>query len=251
METIELLEQFGLSKKEGQLYLASLKAGEQTASTLAIKTGMARSTVNFIFDELIKKGLAFKNMKNNSTYYSAADPESLQLVIEQQKARTKKMENEFQDLLPQLIAMKGNSLIPKIKYYEGFDGLCRVIDYSCDEDKSVYFISSHGNMDPHVREYIEKVYIPKSKKKKNKNKMIINDSKQARDYLKRAEGVYDDVFFVDSTSIPFRLTTAVMGDTTLFVSYSSEDMSGIIIKNPLIAEHMLSIFEALKMACDK
>ena len=103
-------------------------------------------------------------------------------------------------------------------------------------------------MHPEIRDYIESVYLPKSRQHQHKNKMIINKGAFATAYLKKAEGVYDEVLQVDAAAMPFRLTTAIHGDTTLFISYDPADMTGLIIDNPLLAEHMRSVYGALRAA---
>ncbi len=242
----QFLAKIGLTDKETTLYLASLKHGPQTASILEKKTGLARSTVNFVFAELIRKGFASKTQKKNSTYYSVIKPKSIGYIIDEKKAEIKKLGSDFASILPLLASMQSNlSSVPKVRYFEGVEGLCRTVDNCCEKDETVYFISSHNNMHPKVRQHIENVYIPKSKKHDNKNKMILNDGPETEEYIEKAEGVYDEVIKVKPEEIPFKLTTAVHGNTTLLISYAPEDMSGIIIENQLIADHMKSIYKAL------
>lgn len=238
---------FGLSSKEVELYLCSLRNGSQTASTLAKKTRIARSTVNFLFGQLIQKGFASKEARENTTYFSVIEPESIEYILLQRNMESKKQLNDFKDLLPLINQLKSkNSLVPKVTYYEGLDSLYRTIEDLCEKDESVLFISSHNNMHPKVREYVEEVYLPKSKKMAHKNKMILSEGEAARSYLKKAEGVYDEVVFVDPASNPFKLTVAIHGDKVNFISYDPSDLSGVILENPLIADHMRTIFDIVK-----
>ncbi|PIQ77604.1 hypothetical protein COV82_03600 [Candidatus Peregrinibacteria bacterium CG11_big_fil_rev_8_21_14_0_20_46_8] len=242
----QFLTDLGLSEKEITVYLCSLEHGSQTASTIALKTDLARSTVNFIFGELIHKGFASKQNKENTTYYTAITPELIAFTIEQKKAAAKKLETDFKHVLPLLTSIQNTSSpLPKVMYFEGLEGLYRTIDECCKEDKSVYFISSHNNMHPKVREYIEQIYIPASKKHTHKNKMILNKGLQSANYIKKAESVYDEIIMVDPQENPFALTTAIVGNKTLLISYAPEDLSGIIIENNLIANHMRTIFKVL------
>jgi sugar-specific transcriptional regulator TrmB len=240
------LSDLGLSEKESSLYVASLKYGPQTASTLALKTKLPRSTVNFVFGELIQKGFASKQTKSNSTYYTAIQPETIQYILEERKASTKKLESDFSHILPFLKGMQGTSSpIPKVKYFEGLEGLYRTIDDSCANDETVLFISSHNNMHPEIRDYIEKTYLKKSRDHTNKNQMIVNSGPEATKYLKKAKGVYSDVAQVDPKDKPFKLTTAIYGNKTLFLSYDPEDLSATIVENQLLAEHMRTVFHSL------
>lgn len=243
----KFLEELGLSEKEIELYIVSLRQGMQTASTLAKKTGIARSSVNFLFEQLIQKGLATKETRDSTTYFSVLSPESIEYVLLQKNAVLKKQMGDFKELLPLLKGLEGKqSLSPKVTYYEGLESLFRTIDDVCNRDESVYFISSHNNMHPEIRDYVEKIYIPKSKKHANKNKMILSDGPSARTYLKKAEGIYDEVLLIDPATNPFKITLAVHGDKVDFISYDPSDLSGIVIENSLIADHMRVVFDIVK-----
>ncbi|MBT4384249.1 hypothetical protein HOD30_00710 [Candidatus Peregrinibacteria bacterium] len=246
------LSQLGLSEKEVELYICSLKSGMQTASTLAKKTGIARSTVNFIFTQLIQKGFAKKENRENTSYFSVIQPESLEYILLQKKAQANKQLSEFQNILPVLSALQNeNALLPKVTYYEGLDSLCRVIDNCCTVDETVYFITSHNNMHPAIREYIENIYIPQSRKHKNKNKMIVSEGSQIKKYLDKAKGVYDEVILVDPKDNPFSIMVAIHGNSVDFISYDENDMSGVSIQNQLIADHMKTVFDLLKAHFDR
>ncbi|MBL4694640.1 hypothetical protein JKY72_04695 [Candidatus Gracilibacteria bacterium] len=247
MDIQNFLSQLGLSEKESQVYLSSLKYGSQTASTLALKTKLPRSTVNFVFADLLHKGFASKESKSNSTYYTATPPEDIRYNLDQKKASLRKLESDFNEILPYLEGLQTSGTpMPKVRYYEGLEGLYRTIDDCCDQDETVHFISSHNNMHPKIRDYIEKIYIPRSQKHKNKNVMIINEGQSADTYLQKAAGVYKEVHKVDPQKNLFKLTTAIHGNNTLFISYAPEDLSGLIIENELIADHMRTIFDIVK-----
>jgi sugar-specific transcriptional regulator TrmB len=241
------LEELGLSVKEAELYICSLKSGPQSASTLSKKTGIARSTVNFIFKQLIQKGFAHKDNRENTTYFNVVQPESLEYVLLEKQAKAKKQLNDLHDLLPMLNGLKNqHSLASKVTYYDGLESLYRTVEDCCAKDESVYFISSHNNIHPKVRSYIERAYIPKAKKHKHKNKMILSDGPESRKYIKKAKNVYDEVIFVDPKANPFTLTIAIHGDSVDFISYDPSDLSGVIIENKLIAEQMKVLYKVIK-----
>jgi sugar-specific transcriptional regulator TrmB len=240
------LVSIGLSDKEAELYLASLKMGPQTVSTLSTKTGIARSTVSFVFGELINRGVASKQIKNHSTYFSVFPPEMLEPILLQRQAEAKKQLNDFKDFLPYLSGLQSRQLVPKVQYFQGLESLCRTVDNCCASDETVLFISSHLNMHPKIREYIEDVYIPKSRDHKNKNKVIMSDGPASREYYKKAKGVYDEAIFVPPQKNPFKLTMAIHGDSVDFISYDPSDLSGVVIENRFIADHMRAVFDIVK-----
>jgi len=241
----------GLTKKETIVYIASLKAGSQTTSTISKKTNLPRSTVNFTFGELMKKGLALKEISEKTTYYSVIQPELLRQFIAGKEAATKAQLRCLKELAPVIDKMMNNlSSTPKIKYYEGVSGLQKTIDDSAERDEESFFISGHSNMHPQIRNYIEKSYIPAIKNHNRGIKIILNDSEKARQHIekiRKARGTKpeDEVVFIDSGKWKFHLSTVVRGNKTSFVSYDPTDMTGIIIENRLIAEQMKTVFRSL------
>lgn len=242
----EFLEKLGLSKKEIKVFLVSLQCGPQTASTVSKKTGMPRSTVNFIFETLIKKGIASKSIAKNTTYFSVVQPESIEYLLLEKQASAKKQLADFREILPLLNDLNNKaSSVPKVRYFEGFDSMCRMVDETCQNDQQVLFVSGPKSMHPKLSEYIENVYVPVSKKHANKNRMIIIDSKNARDYAKSAKDAYEKMLFVQPEEMNSKLTMAIFDNKTLFASYHPDDMTGVIIENQFIADHMKGMFEML------
>ncbi len=123
------LQDLDLSPKEIELYLHSLRNGPQTASTIAKKTGIARSTVNFVFEQLIQKGFASKEVQEQTTYFTVVDPESLEYILLERSMRSKKQLSDLKDLLPHFKKLKNPSpLLPKVTYYEGLESLYRTVE---------------------------------------------------------------------------------------------------------------------------
>ena len=241
-----ILKELGLSDKEVLVFTASVKHGPQAASTIAKKTGLARSTVGFIFEELIAKGFASKQTKSNSTFYSVIDPQHLEHFVLEKIANAKKLYSDFKETLPFLLSLQNKfSSIPKVRYFEGVEGLCRMLDDFCEKDQTVLYISGHNMMHPKIREYTYETYMPISNKHANKNKIILNDGNLSRQYSKIAKDAYDEFIFVDEKVCQFTLTTAIYGNKVAFWSYDPADMSGVIIENSLIAENMRNIFNIL------
>lgn len=117
----ELLKKLGLTEQEVQVYLASLRLGEATASIISKETNIDRATTYRYLDSLISKGLISYVVKNNVKYYIAANPHKI-LEDLQEKQR------EYKNLLPQLISL---SNLPKeetkVEVYKGKDGLKTVL----------------------------------------------------------------------------------------------------------------------------
>ena len=122
------LQKSGLSKNEANLYILLFKIGTQSASILARKLDIPRTTAGFYCESLYKKGLLSKSKKANMFLYSISSSDALILFLENQKKieilRLNEQIKNAQDILPELQSFEGTSPTrPKVTFYEGVEGL--------------------------------------------------------------------------------------------------------------------------------
>ena len=79
-----LLKRLGLSEKEAQVYLASLRLGEATVTQIAHGMKMQRTTVASILDRLRERGLITQKTSKGRRVYWIEDPH---VLVEHEQAR--------------------------------------------------------------------------------------------------------------------------------------------------------------------
>ena len=92
------LREFGLSDNEITIYIALLKTGTTTANRIAEITGLKRSTTYDNLHLLMSKGLASKIIKDQVSYYTAAEPKKIVNLLEEKKQRVEKIVPELNAL---------------------------------------------------------------------------------------------------------------------------------------------------------
>jgi len=118
----EILEKIGLTRNETSVYLALLELGTTTTGPLAKKSGLHTSRVYESLGKLIQKGLASFVLKANRKYFSAAEPDALLDMLEQEK-------KEIQEILPRLkVLRKQKPAEAKSAVYEGYKGVRYIYD---------------------------------------------------------------------------------------------------------------------------
>ncbi|MFA4817709.1 MAG: helix-turn-helix domain-containing protein [Parcubacteria group bacterium] len=123
-----LLDQLNFSEKESQVYLALLEIGSGKAKEISRKTGLNRTTVYDICDELLQKGLISKYKKGAGTYLNALEPKHLLTYLdrerEEQVKSIEKQKQKVSDLLPQLISLQNIfTTKPKVQFFESEKGM--------------------------------------------------------------------------------------------------------------------------------
>lgn len=128
MDTNQLMK-LGLTKREGEAYLALLKLEEAKAGDIASHTREDRTNVYDSLKSLIKKGLVSYVMKNNKTIYRVAPPEKLKDLIEEKQ-------KILQETLPSLNEIyQSYKPKPVIEVYEGKEGIKTVLSDILKEGK--------------------------------------------------------------------------------------------------------------------
>ena len=92
------LRDAGLTEGEIKVYLSLLRLGLSTTGNIVKESGVAKSFIYKILDNLIKKGLVSYITKDKTNYYQASTPEKILEYIEikkQELDNSKKIIDDF------------------------------------------------------------------------------------------------------------------------------------------------------------
>ena len=140
-----------------------------------------------------------------------------------------------------------NSFIPEsqVSYFQGIEGIFKMVDAMLEKDTSLYMISAH-DLNPKIRNYIEKVYIPARQRMKSKCQMIVAKKKEVTDYLTHALDVYEWIGYAISRAHKLQATIIIYDNKIQFQSCNGENIGGVLIENQYLANTMLAVFMLLK-----
>ncbi|MFA6447316.1 MAG: helix-turn-helix domain-containing protein [Patescibacteria group bacterium] len=121
--TIEsVFNDLGLTKNKGLVYLSTLEINTGSVVTIAKKAGLPRTTVHEILQNLVGLGLISFVTKGRARIYTAEPPQKLKSILRDK-------ERKLDGILPELSLLVGtNSIKPKIKFYEGVEGVKAVFE---------------------------------------------------------------------------------------------------------------------------
>lgn len=239
MDIKNILEQFGLSKNQSAVYLAVLELGSATVIEIAKKARIKRTTCYDILLDLKDKGLVSETSKAKRRLFVGEDPEEIQ---KQLKAK----QQVFSEILPQLKSIYNISgTKPKIRYYEGKDGLRKVYDDTLAYPNSTILAFNSEDMPKilgmdWVTEYIgnrvannitEKEIIPKTE-------YLVKHFLAKDPQHKRISKL------IDVKKYPFSIEIDIYGHQKVALMSVKEEM-GIIIEGKEIHNTMKHIFELL------
>lgn len=120
--TIEtLFLTLGFNENERKVYLDLADVGKSTASMIAKRINIPRTTTYSILDSLEKKGLIAIEQKGNKTIFRVNQPESLLRMLKRDKEELFKRESAAKELIETIkpYFRTRNFSVPKLQFFEG------------------------------------------------------------------------------------------------------------------------------------
>ena len=140
------LVEYGLVDKEARAYLSLLEIGQATATNLAKKTGLNRSTTYVILESLKERGLVSVSADKVIQEYIAATPETLVNLAESQLKQQQAVTAKLKNIIPRLNSIKKDlKHKPLVTVYEGKSGIINAFEDSLQSKEKVVRIMSSAN----------------------------------------------------------------------------------------------------------
>lgn len=140
MTIIDTLKSLGLDEKQTKVYLACLELGTGTIHDVSQKSGIKRTSIYNFLDDLKQKGVISEVIEKNKITLVAVDPNSLVLKAEKQFEDMKK-------ILPELMGIYNlPSNKPKVRFYEGIDGIKNAYEDMVQSGEDIYGYSDYDKM---------------------------------------------------------------------------------------------------------
>ncbi len=252
-----ILQKIGLTDKDSEVYLACLELGTQPASVIAKKAGLKRPTTYLILEGLQKKGLVSEYTGSNVKYFTAVSPEYLLNYVEKKRRDLNSHQRELEQFLPQFQSLSNPySLSPKVKFYEGMDGIERVMN---DTLTSSGRLLCYSTMDawfsrPDTKEYILWYGKRRVKEKKIPLYGICTDTPASRKYLDEEyidvanENQLTHIRWLPKTIQDFSNEINIYDNKVSIACLGKNELLGVLIESESIAQTQKSIFDATWLA---
>lgn len=238
-ETLRLIKHIGLSDKAAKIYLAATELGESSVQDLSEKSGIKRTTIYYILDELLDTGVLFQARREKKIRYIAELPRNL---IQQALERLSANDSDIEDIgTPKSGVFKK----PRIYFLYGPQGFKKIWNmiFALPEKEFRIITNGKGFLDFVKEKYIIDHIIETKRNQGVKSKQIIVDSSYARTIVAkdRTENRISK-FLPSSTTLPF---TEVI--TEHFVAFISPRFDNIlfVVEHKSFAETRIQIFEEL------
>jgi HTH-type transcriptional regulator, sugar sensing transcriptional regulator len=236
MDIKQTLEQFGLEGKKADVYLAALELGSATVIQIARKAGIKRTTCYDILQDLIGMSLISETVKGKKRLFIGEDPEKIKKDLE-------KRHSLINEILPQLKSIHNVSGIkPKIRYFEGKEGLMEAYD---DALKYAGEILAFGSED--VYKVLGGNWVENYIKRRVKKAIRVRAILPSTEYLEKEIFVRDQAQLrvckaLKKEKYPFSIEVDIYGHQKVALISNKEQLA-VVIESTEIYNTLKQIFE--------
>ncbi|MFA4814966.1 MAG: helix-turn-helix domain-containing protein [Candidatus Gracilibacteria bacterium] len=234
MNLQNVLTNVGLTPKESKVYLAALELGPSPASDLALHAKLNRVTTYDVLEKLIKRKYMSRVTKNRVTYFTAVEPDMLRMDF-------RKKYLDFKDILPDLRRLHGSTYIPRIRYYEGIDGVKKVYADTLTAKTELLNYADSKSIREHWPTY-DKDYVNERVKHRIYLRGIAPLDEEGKRVVAENEKRHREIRLVKAGSFAFSNEINIYDDKISIVSFGKKEVVGIIIESSEIANTQRAIF---------
>ncbi|HSW98955.1 MAG TPA: helix-turn-helix domain-containing protein [Candidatus Saccharimonadales bacterium] len=237
--TLRRLKSLNLSSDEARIYLELLK-GPATHLKLARSTGINRSKVYRVAEQLERRSLVNVRSDDRGTFLIASDPATLEVELVTEEENIKSKRAAFETLLPMLQLIKNNDVSSFIVHtYEGEEGFKQMMWHEL-KTKEENLMFGRGSLNDIIE---NKRWIAQQRER------MIQANYKVRELINPGET--KEIFTVDShyqyreiprDVLPLDNQMVTYNDTVAIYHWRHQQKVGIEIVNVSFAETVRSMF---------
>lgn len=246
----EQLKQLGFSTKEIDVYLAILKHNKILPNDIAEYTGIKRTTVYSVINDLLKKGVITQDLASAKKYIVALPPEDLINIVKKEELKLEKKKGLVNEAVEEIKQSLANVryTVPKVRFI-GEEHLEKFLyDQSPVWNNSMKKTKSYwlGFQDHTFVEYYQKWldWYWDNAPEGTRVKLLTNQSKIEEEMKQKKYSANRTMKFLQSDE-GFSATTWVAGDYLILIFTNERPHYAIEIHNPALAQSQREIFKAL------
>lgn len=245
--SIQLL---GLSQEHAKIYIALLDLGNSSASKIAKRSGVPRTTAYDQLEDLIDVGLVSKAKSESRYEYSPAAPQTLNRMIKERVDIVQENSYSLERSLFELEALYSSksATLPRVRFFQGERGLKTALYDSLSANEllttcqgSAYRQSGLKNEPKYLMDFIAEC-----ERRNLKSREILMDTPSVREYAKKyKEDSHTQILIIPNSN------SNLIGhvDKHLYegkIAYISHDsLVAVIIEDQSLYDHEKMLFESL------
>ncbi len=241
----DYFKQLGLSPEKATLYLTLLNSGPQTAISLSKLSGIKRTYVYHLSQELAKENLIKLTQKGRTTFFTALSPDTLLARAQERQSQARLAMAGLEAALPELQSkFHLTDAKPAVTYYEGTEGLRKVYkDVINTKEDIILFRSVHDEADPKGAEILKDHVQERTKAGIHTRAITPMVDIAIENYLKNDQARLFERHLTKNKNFFLPSQIMVYGTKVAITSFKSN--LSTIIDNPEISQTFRQLFDLL------
>ncbi len=236
----ELLK-LGLTQEEAKVYLACLEISGGPVSIIARKAGVNRVSCYHTLENLLERRLLSQYNKNGVRCFAPEPPEQVVKLAEERVTIAKVLLPELKSLASSL-AFK-----PKIRFYEGQDGVEKVFTESLAAEGEILGYTNLKLVTEFFPSFFRQ-YTATRLKKGIKTRYLSPttvDSVRVLDPFlpPKSDPNLIEILLVNKDQFPFGNEVLIFNDSVGIVSLNKDELLGLIVESATFARTMKAVFD--------
>ena len=235
-----------LNEKEKRVLGTLYQIGYCPVSRLSKETMINRTSLYPIIEGLIKRGLISSSVQNGIAFFEPIEPKLFQEWLLNKEKETSNQIAQLKTWLNETKSSKQTiSLVSKIKYFEGFDGVKAMYADTWRDNKSkiIRAVTDPKAAVNTMGEFFYKKYMPDRISHGVKVKDIMTDSKEGIKETKLSSQYLREAKLAKGLFENLGVEINIYENKFAITAYDMEKPCAIIIENEKIASAMKNIFE--------
>ncbi|MFA5947972.1 MAG: helix-turn-helix domain-containing protein [Candidatus Gracilibacteria bacterium] len=230
---IKIMTNLGLTDKESKVYLSCLEKGTSIVSEIAKIAKINRVTTYDILEKLKQKGLVSYYIKSKIKYFTATPPD---VVLTEFEKRT----NDLRVSLPKLKQLCGETAHPRIRYFEGIEGIKAIYADTLTAKTEILNYSNSQEIRKNWPTY-DKDYVEQRAKKQIYLRGLSPRDRAGEIVKSEDEKYHRQMRLIPPTEFDFSNEINIYDDKVAIISFKDE-LIGMIIESVEIANSQRTIF---------
>ena len=235
------LTSLGFGEKEAKVYLALLELGPSTTTEIARIAKVNRTTTYPILEALAKDGLVNFVGETKIQKFVAENPEKIVSFLENKVQVNQENLKRAQILLPELLSVYNFKQKPKVKFYEGTEGIREAFEDSLKAKEEILAYAVGTDMFDALGEEYFKSYFKRRTEKNIHVRVIAPDDSDSRTVIRNDSNELRESILIPSDKFYFSIETNIYNNTILVVSWLEK--FAVILESVEIANFHKKMFE--------
>ena len=241
---LKYFDDLGFSPEEKAIYLELVKSKELTALGLSKATGIERTKIYRITEEMLQKGLIFERIDYKRRFFQPCELSTLEHIAHEKITKAQDIKENLPQFLEQLTQYQRESSQTNVKYYYGVSGIKQVLWNQLKAKKEILAYSYRN-----LQEVVGKKFFYLWEKEIEKKGIVVKDLRSI-EFMKSSEHLRpmpfkgDVIRYIEPNILDIITEMDIYNDTVVVFNWFKGDVFAVEIENAKLATMHKQMFKS-------